>query len=491
MTTPRNRYLERKYGASYKWIAVLAVIIGLLSSIFSSTMVNVALTNIMADYDITQASAQWMSTAYLSASTVCMLSSAWLMYNFGVRPAFMLATALFFSGSMLGQFAPEYGLLVLARVLQGSGAGILQPLTMALVFLLFPHEKRGTALGTFSMVIVLGPAIGPTLGGIITDSLDWHYTFTAALPLSFIGGFLGWKFLPDTRDEKSFSRFNYISFLLIAITVASFLNGLSESQFHGFTDPKVIVFLSIAVIGLTLFILRERKSRAPLLRLDMFRNLYFTSTVLIAAIVSAGMFSSIYMLPLYARTVLEANATNAGLMLLPGGLTLALISPLAGRMVDKMPPHRLLLTGVLLFIGSSYAISYADQFSSFWFVAGWLMVSRGALGLIMPSNNTLSLSCMRPEQVPQASGALNFCRMLGGSTGVNVIAVLITARTAHYQADMMTAAHTSHLSKAETLDALARTFQDCFLIACLFFSLALIPVGYVIYREHKAKNPAT
>ncbi|WP_373085667.1 DHA2 family efflux MFS transporter permease subunit [Sneathiella sp.] len=485
--TARNEALELKYGARYKWFAVLAVIIGLLASIFSSTMINVALTNIMAAYDITQASAQWMSTAYFSASTVCMLSSAWLMHNYGARPAFLLATVLFFSGSMLGQFAPDFNLLIFARVLQGSGAGILQPLTMALVFRLFPANLRGTALGTFSMVIVLGPAIGPTIGGIITDTLDWHFTFTAALPLSFLGGVLGWKFLPDTKDAEISSRFNYISFLLIAMTVASFLIGLSDSQFHGFSDIKVITLLCTAAIGLTLFIVREIKSSAPLLRLNMFRNLYFTSTVLIAAITSAGMFSSIYMLPLFARTVQLTTATDAGLMLLPGGLTLALISPISGRMVDRMPAHRLLLAGILLFIVASYAISYADQYSSFWFIAGWLMVSRGALGLILPSNNTLSLSSMRPEQVPQASGALNFCRMLGGTTGVNVIAVLITAHTAHYRQVIMEETHRSVLTSEETVQALVQTFQDCFLIACLFFALALIPVSYIIYHTHTKK----
>ncbi|TNE37268.1 MAG: DHA2 family efflux MFS transporter permease subunit [Alphaproteobacteria bacterium] len=490
MTTVRNRYLERKYGGAYKWFAVFAIITGLLASIFSSTMVNVALTNIMASYHITQGSVQWMSTAYLSASTVCMLSSAWLMHNYGARPAFMLATSLFFSGCMIGQFAPDFGLLVFARVLQGSGAGILQPLTMALVFRLFPANKRGTALGTFSMVTVFGPAVGPTIGGIITDNLDWHYTFTAALPLSLCAGVLGWIFLPDTREEEGRSRFNYISFFIVAVMVSSFLTGLSKSQFHGFTDPLVMTFLAIAFLSFTLFILRERGSASPLLRLDMFRNPEFTATVLIATIVSAGMFSSIYMIPLFTRTVQLSSATHAGLMLLPGGLTLAFISPIAGRLVDRMPPQRLLLAGALIFTVSSYMISNVTALSGFWFIAGWLMVSRGALGLILPSNNTLAMSSMRPEQVPQASGALNFCRMLGGTTGVNLMALLITAHSHHYELLMKEQTHQSILSDAEMTTALTQTFQDCFFIACIFFSLAIFPVLFLIFRSRIKQNPA-
>ncbi|USG63057.1 DHA2 family efflux MFS transporter permease subunit [Sneathiella marina] len=485
----RNQLLEEKYGAKFKWFAVLAVIIGLMASILSSTMINVALTNIMAEYRITQASAQWMSTGFLSATTICMLSTAWLLKNYGARAAFMLATALFFSGCMLGQFAPNFNLLIFSRLLQGAGAGILQPLSMALVFLLFPANRRGTAIGIFSMVVVLGPAVGPTIGGVITDSLDWHYTFTAGLPLTIFAGILGWIFLPDRTEIGARSRFNFISFGFVSVAVSCFLIGLSNSQFYDIGDTLVAPFLAISLIALTIFILRDARSQAPLLRLQMFRNLYFTSTVLIGAITSAGMFSSIYMVPLFARTVLNASATDAGLMLLPGGLALAAVSPLVGRMVDRMPPHRLLFTGIVLFFISSIGISFSDQFSGFWLVAGWIILSRTALGFILPSNSTLSLSSMPPEHVPQASGALNFCRMLGGTAGVNVIAVLITARSNHYETDLMEIGAADVITYDEYLTATSSTFQDCFLIAGIFFALALIPACYISWQSSIKKGP--
>lgn len=484
----RNQMLEEKYGARFKWFAVLAVIIGLMASILSSTMINVALTNIMAEYRITQASAQWMSTGFLSATTICMLSSAWLLQNYGARAAFMIATALFFSGCMLGQFAPNFNLLILSRLLQGAGAGILQPLSMALVFLLFPANKRGSAIGFFSMVVVLGPAIGPTVGGVITDSLDWHYTFTAGLPLTLFAGILGWIFLPDRSETGPRTRFNFISFGYVSVAVSCFLVGLSNSQFYDISNILVGPFLAISLIALVIFILRDAQSQAPLLRLRMFRNLYFTSTVLIGAITSAGMFSSIYMVPLFARTVLNASATDAGLMLLPGGLALAAVSPLVGRMVDRMPPHRLLLTGIILFFISSIGISFSDQYSGFWLVAGWIILSRSALGFILPSNSTLSLSSISPEHVPQASGALNFCRMLGGTAGVNIIAVLITARSNHYETDLMERHSADVITFNEYLTATSSTFQDCFLIAGIFFALALVPACYISWKSDTKKG---
>ena len=479
MTTPRTRYLEEKHGPRYKWFAVLAVIVGFLAAIFSSTMINVALTNIMATYHITQASAQWMSTGFLCANAVCMLTSAWLLQNFGARKTFLFASALFVTGCIIGLFAPAFNLLILARVLQGAGAGIIQPLSMALVFTLFPQNQRGSALGVFSMVVVLGPAVGPTIGGIITDTLDWHYTFTAALPLSLFAAIAGWIFLPDRDENQTSSRFNYVSFILIAITVGTLLTGLSNSQFHGFSDPKVLIFLAISLIAFTLFILREKRSKSPLLHLAMFRNLHFTSTVIIGGIVSAGMFSSIYMIPLFARTVQQLDATHAGLLLLPGGLALAAVAPIAGRLVDRMPAHRLLYAGIILFVIATYALTYANQYSGFWMIAGWIILSRAALGLILPANSTLALSSVEAQRVPQASGALNFCRMLGGTIGVNIIALLITAHSSFYQKEMLAESKAATLSANQIIQSMAHTFQDCFLIACLFFALAIVPVIYI------------
>lgn len=479
MSSKRLELLEQKYGAGFKWFAVLAVIFGLLASIFSSTMINVALTNIMADYNVTQASAQWMSTGFLCANAVCMLTSAWLLQNFGARKTFLFASTLFFTGCMIGQFAPAFNLLIFARILQGAGAGIIQPLSMALVFMLFPENKRGSAIGTFSMVVVLGPAVGPTIGGVITDVFDWHYTFTAALPLSLFAAIAGWIFLPDRDDNQQSSRFNVVSFCLIGLTVGTLLTGLSNSQFYPMEDPQVIVYLVISLISFILFFRRERRSKSPLLRLDMFRNLKFTSTVIVGAITSAGMFSTIYMLPLFARTVQLSDATDAGLLLLPGGLALAIVSPIAGRLVDRLPAHRLLFTGIILFVISIYALTLADKASGFWMIAGWVVIGRAALGLILPANSTLSLSSVLSPQVPQASGALNFCRMLGGTIGVNIIAVLITARSAHYGAEIMAANGGAALSVEQTVEMMTLTFHDCFMVSGVVFAFALIPVLYL------------
>ncbi|MBL4908223.1 MAG: MFS transporter, partial [Sneathiella sp.] len=322
MDANRTARLKEKYGNAYKWLAGASVILGLLTTIFSSTMVNVALTDIMATFDITQASAQWMSTAFLSASSVAMLSTAWLMRAIGPRLSFLLAVTSFIIGSLLGWIAPSFEILIFARFLQGAGAGILQPLSMALVFLLFPSEIRGRAMGMFGMGVVLGPALGPIIGGVITDSSNWQTTFAIVLPLAAISALLGWIFLPDKKENDRPGQFNITSFALIAAAVGSLLIGLSNSQFTSFSDLTVYPYLLIAAVTFILFIRRELKSAAPLVQLEMFRNPRVTSSALIGALTSAGLFSSFYAIPLFVRTVQMSDATTAGMTLLPAGIIL-------------------------------------------------------------------------------------------------------------------------------------------------------------------------
>ncbi len=493
MNANRNALLREKYGDSYKWLAGASVVLGLLTTIFSSTMVNVALTDIMATFQITQASAQWMSTAFLSASSVAMLTTAWLMRAIGPRQAFLLAITSFVVGSFLGWIAPSFSSLIFARLLQGAGAGILQPLSMALVFLLFPPEIRGRAMGMFGMGVVLGPALGPIIGGIITDSLNWQTTFAVVLPLAAVAGLLGWIFLPDKKDNEGPGQFNITSFALIAIAVGSLLTGLSNSQFNPVSDITVFPYLLMAAIAFTLFFSRETKSAAPLVQLDMFRNPRVTSAAIIGALTSAGLFSSFYAIPLFVRTVQLEDATAAGMTLLPAGILLAFVFPIVGRLIDKMPAYQLILFGQILFILGTFALSYSNKDTSYLFLAGWIIVGRVGLGFIMPSNSTYSLSTVPPEQVPHASGAFNFVRILGGTLGVNLTALLITARTAHYTQEAVLSNGTNILSQAAQVNVMTQTFQDCFLMTCLIFSFALIPslvIARATIKDAPQKNPA-
>jgi len=481
----RNTALKNRYGPAYKWLAGFAVVLGLLTTIFSSTMVNVALTDIMATFHITQGSAQWMSTAFLCASSVAMLTTAWLMKSIGARLTFITAITSFILGSTLGWFSNTYETLVIARLLQGAGAGILQPLSMALVFLLFPSDMRGRAMGMFGMGVVIGPALGPVIGGVITDSMDWHMTFAVVIPLALLAGGLGAYLLPDREARQTSGQFNFTSLFFIALAVGCLLTGLSNSQFYAFDSLQVYPYLAIAGISFSLFFIRDLRSAAPLVELRMFKNLSITSSAAIGALTSAGMFSSFYAIPLFSRTVQSASATDAGLLLLPAGLLLAFVFPIVGRLIDKMPAYRLIIFGQILFVVASIVISFSTKDTTYLFLAGWIIIGRIGLGFVMPSNSTFALSIVSPQMVPDASGALNFVRMLGGTIGVNLTALLITARTAHHTELALQTKNGVILSAADKIQLMNDTFQDVFLVSALVFSVSLIPALYMAWANRE------
>ncbi|MFT6557292.1 DHA2 family efflux MFS transporter permease subunit [Sneathiella sp.] len=484
MINNRHAILQEKYGTSYKWLAGFAVVIGLLTTIFSSTMITVALTDIMSAFDITQGSVQWMATGFLCASSVAMLTTSWFMRTLGARLTFMIASSLFIVGSFMGWLSPNFETLVAARILQGAGAGIIQPLSMALVFILFPPDVRGRAMGWFGMGVVLGPALGPLIGGIVTDALDWHTTFLVALPLSILSVILGFIFLPDRSKKEDVGQFNFVSFFLIMLGVGGLLSGLSNSQFHSFSHVTVFPNLCVSLIAFILFFRRELSSSQPLVQLDLFKSLIVVSTAMIGAFTSAGLFSSVYALPLFARSVQRMNATDAGLVLFPAGVALVIIFPIVGRLVDKLPAYKLIVVGQIVFIISMIILSFSTRDTGYLALAGWSLVSRVALGAIMPTNSTFSLSSVPPSHVTQASSAFNFIRMLGGTLGVNLTALLITNRMAQHTMELKEMGR-DVLADDSQIQIMTLTFQDSFLFTGLVFCLAIIPTLYIAYHTRK------
>ncbi len=483
----RTLALQEKFGPTYKWFAGFAVVLGLLTVIFSSTMINVALTDIMAAFSITQASAQWMATAFFSASCIAMLTTAWLMNAVGARYTFLIATGIFIAGCLLGWLAPNFNTLILARLLQGVGAGITQPLSMTLVFILFPPEMRGRAMGLFGMGVVLGPALGPLIGGFVTDGLGWQMTFIVVIPLSTIAAMLGWFFLPGRNSENNPKSFNFFSLILITITVGSLLVGLSNSQFHYFSHFTVFPYLLLSTLCVVLFLRREITSPAPLIELRMFKDPRLISSALIGIIMTAGLFSSVYTIPLFARTVQSMSATDAGFLLFPAGIALVIAFPIFGRLVDMMPSYRLIIFGQVLFVGSMVALSISGTAASYLALAGWVLVGRVGLGAIMPSNSTYFLSIVESEQVTQASGALNFVRVLGGTIGVNLTALLITDRMTLYTNEAQSEGFEIAAAAIE-MSIFAETFRDCFLVTSFVFAIALIPALYIAFSQQALKT---
>lgn len=423
--------LFERYGPAYRWLATGTVMISAIAVVLSTTIVNVAIPGVMGAFGISQVEAQWISTGFLAAMTATMLLADWANKAFGQRASMIAALALFAAGSVLG-------------------AGIVQPLAMVLLFQVFPANQRGAAMGIFGIGVVLAPALGPWIGGILIDAFNWRYVFYLGIPFAGVGIFLSNLFLPTRAEKGPRPGFDWIGVLLLCLFLGVLLNALTNAQREGWTSDPILAQFAIAVIAASGFIWWEIRTAKPMLDMRLFTQLPFASACLIGFIMGAGLFGSTYLVPLFVQTIQGFTPTQAGLLLMPSGFVLVFVFPIAGRMSDKLPSGWLIGSGMAIFAYSSYLTADIDINTTFWMLAWLTVLSRVGLGLVFPSLTSASLKVLPRELVAQGSGAINFIRQLGGAFGVNLLAVFMERRTVMH-ADAFAATQTSDNSATMTL----------------------------------------
>jgi MFS transporter, DHA2 family, multidrug resistance protein len=411
-----------------KFGITITAMLAMISMIMSSTMVNVAIPDIMGAFGIGQDRAHWISTGFLSAMTAGMLLNAWLVTNFGPRNVFISALALFSITAFAGQYAPTFEGIVAARFMQGLCAGLIQPLAMSTVFLAYPPNERGVAMGWFGMGIVFGPTIGPVLGGLIIDAVHWRFVFAAPVPIMFLAAGLAWFYMPGRDETTTRASFNLFSFLLVTAAIMMFLNGISMGQREGWESTKVFGLLFASACALIAFLVREVSSDAPLLQLKLFKSRTYVAAAVIGFVFGAGMFGSLYIVPVMVQTVQGFTALKAGLMLLPGGIVSMLVFPIAGRLSTMVQPVYTIGFGLAAFGASCLLLASSGISTAFWTMAFMVAFGRIGLGLVVPSLNLSAMAAAPRELVPYAAGTLNFIRLTGASIGVSALALIIDGR---------------------------------------------------------------
>ena len=434
-------YFER-YGPAYRWLVITTTMMATITVVLSSTVVNVALPDIMGVFGIGQDQVQWMSTGFLAAMTGSMLLNAWLIDAVGVRATFVWSLALFSVASVVGGLAPNENVLTLARVAQGIAAGILQPLAMIMIFRVFPSNERGRAMGIYGIGVVLAPALGPTLGGWLTDSYDWRWVFYMGLPSSVAGMFLGSAFLPARVGNGKPLRFDFIGILLLTLFLACSLYTVANGQREGWDSNFIVGMACTGAVLLLAFIGWELKTPQPLVNLAVFSNSRYAAAAVVALIFGAGIFGSSYLVPLFVQTVQGYTPTRAGELLIPGGLILGFVFPIAGRLSDRLPAYVLIIAGLFIFGLSNLLLYDVTVDTGFWRVALFVMLGRIGLGLMMPALNAGALSVLPPAMLAQGTGTINFVRQLGGAFGVSLLSAATEIRFA-FHADALTATQTA------------------------------------------------
>ena len=506
MPSETAEVLLARYGPNLRWYATGTAMLGMVAAVVTTTIVNVAIPDIMGAFGIGQDRAQWLSTGALAAMTIGMLTTSWLINSFGERRTFIGALAVFTATSLVAGFSPNETVLIGARVVQGSVAGILQPLSMYVLFRVFPPEQRGMGMGMFGMSVILGPALGPTIGGLLIDQFNWRYVFFINVPLACTAMLLGTLFMPEKPEGGKRLDFDWFGFVLLATAIATLLTGLSNGRREGWNSDFVLGLLAIATASGITFLAWELNVKQPLVELRVLAVGQFTAAASVAFIFGLGLFGSVYLVPLFVQTVQKYTPLNAGLLLMPAGLIMGLFMPIAGYMSDRAPARTMIIAGLLCFAISSYGMSLVDTNTSFWTMAWLVVMTRVGLALIKPSLNLSALRPLPQELLTHGAGMINFARQLGAAFGVNTLSLILDERTMFHSnsltstqsaansataelltqmqallaqaglaADIQSAAALHHLGKVVYAQASTFGFRDSFLVCALIFMIALVP----------------
>jgi len=467
--------LAARHGPNYKWWVTLTVMIGTLSLVVSSTIVNVAVPHIMRDFMIGHDQAQWLSTAFLAAMTLGMLLNGWCVPRFGVRNTYIGAMVLFVAASVIGGLAPRFEWLVLARAVQGLMGGLIQPLAMIVIFSVFPPGQQGRAMGIYGMGVVLGPAVGPVIGGYLVDAVSWHWLFFAVLPACFLGIAMARKLLEGRTADAPRPKLDVLGLVLLSYLLLAFLWAIPNSHARGWTDPLVRMAWLSGTVALVAFVLWELRASRPLLDLRVFRSRGFVGAFFLSMTVGITLFSSTYLIPLFVQEIQGFSAADAGSLLLPAGLGMAFMFPLAGHLTDRFAPTGIIVAGLIGFGASAALMAASGTASTFWALAAWILLGRLGLGLMMPPVTAGGLRLLPKDVLSQGAGVVNFGRQLGGAFGVNLLSLYLERRTL---------AGGGHA----VLSAYSRAFHETFLIMAVICVLALLPLWFM-YRAEARPQP--
>ena len=428
--------LEQRYGPRYRWRVLLTVMIGTMASIMASTIINVAVPDMSRVFNLGQDRAQWLSAAFMAAMTLSMLTTPWLLQRYGYRHTYVGVVALLLCGGVVGGSSPWFDLVLAMRVAEGLAAGVLQPIPAIIIMRAFGDHERGKAMGIFSFGVVLAPAIGPSVGGVLVEWFGWRSIFFVVVPFCLAALPLALRYLPITmpggaRADRS-AKLDVAGLALITIAVMALLNGMV--QLRGSATGTGWALLACSATALIGFYFHQRRGARPLMELRLFGHRNFALGGVVAFIYGMALFGSTYLVPVFMQIALHLPPSQAGAALLPAGFALAFTIPLAGRLTDRLPFGRIVAFGLTLLAASFLLMIGIGPASSLWWIVAWAVLGRIGLGFVLPSLNVGAMRGLPDEFISQGASTINFMRQIGGAVGISLVGIVLAWRL-HVQGD--------------------------------------------------------
>jgi DHA2 family multidrug resistance protein len=459
---------SRSVPDNYKWLVLITAVFGAFASILDATIVNTALPTIQRDFNADLHLASYVATAYILAAGVVVPASAYLASRFGIKRIYLLSLSTFTIFSAVCGIAPNMGVLIGARVLQGAGGAALFPLSFAMLFAVFPESERGKANGIFGIPVLVAPALGPTLGGFISEYIDWRWVFYVNVPVGIIGVLMGLRFLREGPMRPDL-RFDVWGFVLAASGLGLLLFGLSNLAYDGWDSVATVSGpIIISVVLLSAFVPVELRREQPLLNLRLYQRRNYSLGTVIILVATVGLFGPAFLLPQYLQILRGLSPFHAGLLLLAQGVGAVIGTIVSGQIYNRVGPKALIITGSIILTVTGFALANWTTATADLAVLPWILFPRGiGLPLALQSTNVVALQGIRGPNLPQATTLNVVARNVMGALSIGALTSYLQHQTTVHLAALgpRVASHMATSQGSRTLAGLPKPILDAFAAA--------------------------
>jgi EmrB/QacA subfamily drug resistance transporter len=410
-----------------KWWTLGAVSFGLFMIMLDNTIVNVALPSIQRDLGIGISELEWVFNGYALTFGVLMLTGGKLADLLGRRRIFIVGLVIFTAASLACGMASNAEMLIGARVVQGVGSALMNPATLSIITATFPARQRGMAIGIWAGVSAMALAIGPLVGGLITQHIDWSWIFFINIPIEIVAIVVARLVIDESRDTSAEQRLDLPGLFTSGIALFALTYGLIEANTYGWTSGRILGLFAVAAVGLVAFVLLELRQRMPMLDLSLFKNGTFAGANAVMGLVGVAMFGVFFFISLFMQNIIGFSAVQTGASFLPMTLLIILIAPAAGKYSDRVGSRWLMGGGMILLSGSLYLFSRLDASSDFWNLFPGLIIGGLGMALVMTPTTAAAMGSVAVDKAGVGSAVLNSMRQVGGSLGIAVMGAIIAS----------------------------------------------------------------
>lgn len=410
-----------------------AMLFGMFIAILNQTLLNVALPKINTEFNISASTGQWLMTGFMLVNGILIPISAFLFNKYSYRKLFIIGLVLFTIGSLICAISMNFPVMMSGRILQAIGAGILMPLGSNVIVTIFPPEKRGVAMGTMGIAMILAPAIGPTLSGYIVQNYDWNLMFYGMFFIGLVAiavGFFWFRLYQRTTNPKA----DVPGIIYSTIGFGALLYGFSEAGNKGWGSTEIVSMFIIGIIFITLFVIRELRMKAPMLNLEVLKYLTYTLTTVINMIVMMSLYGGMILLPIYLQNLRGFSALDSGLLMLPGALVMGALGPIAGKLLDTIGIKPLAIFGIGVMTYATWELTKLNMDTPYLSIMGIYVLRSFGMAFIMMPIMTAGMNALPARLISHGNAFVNTMRQLAGSIGTAILVTVMTTQTTNHVA---------------------------------------------------------